>query len=308
MAYYLLQRGLATIFIVFGVVCLVFMLLHLVPGDPVAVMLGEHARPADYVALQRALGLDQPVHVQFYEYLAGLFQGDLGQSLHTREAVSNILVKRFPATAQLALAALLVALLLAIPLGTAAAVYRDRWIDAAASSFSMVGLSIPNFWLGPIFILLFAILLGWLPVSGREGWQSLVLPALTLGFSMAAILTRMVRSSLLDVLSEDYIRTARAKGLGRVRLVIFHALRNAWLPVLTLIGLQFGALLGGAVITETIFSWPGIGSLLVESIQKRDYPVVQGIVLLISLSYVLVNTLTDLMYARLDPRITMEGD
>ena len=235
----------------------------------------------------------------------GLLRFDLGISLHSRRPIADILLERLPATLELAAVSLLFALLIALPLGVMAATRRDSAADYGAMGFSLLGISIPNFWLGPLLILVFSLWLGWTPVSGREGGASLILPALTLGTSLAAVLARMVRSSLLEVLGEDYIRTARAKGLPERSVIWGHALRNAWLPVITLLGLQLGALLGGAVITETVFSWPGIGSLLVESIQQRDYPVVQACVLMISLAYVLVNTLTDLLYGWLDPRIRL---
>jgi peptide/nickel transport system permease protein len=216
-----------------------------------------------------------------------------------------MLANRLPATLELAAAALMLALVIALPLGVMAAIHRNKPWDTGAMGFSLLGVSIPNFWLGPMLILVFSLWLGWTPVSGREGAGSLILPAVTLGTALAAVLARMVRSSLLEVLGEDFVRTARAKGLPERVVIWRHALGNAWLPVITLLGLQLGALLGGAVITETVFSWPGIGSLMVESIQKRDYPVVQGCVLLISLAYVLVNTLTDLVYAWIDPRIRL---
>ena len=302
---FLVSRLASALVVVLGVVCLVFLMIHLIPGDPVELMLGESAQPADRAALRAALGLDQPLLLQLAAYLEGLLRLDLGSSLHSQRPISELLAERIPPTLELAAVSLALALLLALPLGMLAALHKDRGWDAGAMGFSLLGLSIPNFWLGPVLILVFSLWLGWTPVSGREGAASIILPALTLGTSLAAILARMVRSSLLEVLGEDYVRTALAKGLGPMAVVWRHAMRNAWLPVITLIGLQFGALLGGAVITETVFSWPGIGSLLVESIQKRDYPVVQACVLAISLSYVLVTTLTDLAYAWIDPRIRL---
>jgi len=293
----------AAALVVLGVCTLVFLLIHLVPGDPVEAMLGEGARPADRAALTAALGLDRPLGEQYLSYLARLARLDLGQSFVYQRPVADLLAERLPATLTLAAVALGLALLLAVPLGVLAACRRGLALDGAAMGFSLLGSSIPNFWLGPLLILVFSLWLGWTPVSGREGPASLILPALTLGTSLAAILARMVRSSVLEVLGEDYIRTARAKGLSPAAVLWGHALRNAWLPVLTLVGLQLGGLLGGAVITETVFAWPGVGSLLVEAIQGRDYPVVQGCVLLISLAYVLVNTGTDLAYAWVDPRI-----
>lgn len=297
------SRLISTLVVVFGVITLVFLLIHLVPGDPVEAMLGESATPTDLEALRHSLGLDQPLFTQWWQYITNLASGNLGQSLYTREPISDMLLERFPATLELAFFGLLVAVLLALPLGSIAALRKDTVYDHGAMVFSLLGVSIPNFWLGPMLILLFSLTLGWLPVSGRENGLSLILPAITLGTALSAILARMVRSTLLEVLNEDYIRTARAKGLGESGVILHHALRNASLPIITVLGLQLGTLLGGAVITEIIFAWPGIGQLTIESIQRRDYPVVQACLLLISLSYVLVNTLTDILYAWLDPRV-----
>lgn len=281
---------------------LVFALIHLIPGDPVDVMLGESAQAADRTALRQRLGLDQPVTQQLAGFYAGLLHGDLGLSLHQGVPVTALIAQRLPATLQLAGAALLFALALSLPLGMLAARHAGRWPDQAASGVALVGLSVPNFWLGPLLILVFSIGLGLTPVSGRDGLVSLILPALTLGLSLAAINTRMVRASLLEVLEQPFVRTARAKGLSRGRALWRHALPNAALPVLTLVGLQLGHLLAGAVITETVFAWPGLGSLLMDAIRQRDYPVVQGCVLFISSAYVLVNAFTDLTYGWLDPR------
>jgi peptide/nickel transport system permease protein len=299
----ILTRLGSALVVVLGVCTLVFLLIHLVPGDPVEAMLGERAQAADRAALQAALGLDLPLWEQYRRYLLGLLRLDLGQSFLDQRPVAAILGERLPATLRLAAAALGIALGLALPLGVLAARLRGTAVDSAAMTLSLLGVSIPNFWLGPLLILVFSLWLGWTPVSGDETALSIVLPAITLGTALAAVLARMVRASLLEVLNEDYVRTARAKGLGETAVLWRHALRNAWLPVLTVIGLQLGGLLAGAVITETVFAWPGIGSLLVESIKARDFPVVQGCVLLISLSYVLVNALTDLAYAWIDPRI-----
>jgi peptide/nickel transport system permease protein len=282
---------------------LVFALIHLIPGDPVEVMLGESARAADRDALRHALGLDQPIWRQLLQFLERLVHLDLGVSLHSKRPISELIWERFPATLELAVTALVVAVCLALPLGLVAAARRNSPWDSGAMAFAMLGVSIPNFVMGPLLILCFSVWLGWFPVSGRDGAGSVVLPALTLGTALAAVLSRMVRASVLEVLGEDFIRTARAKGLSEWVVLTRHALRNAMLPVTTILGLQLGTLLGGAVITEMVFSWPGIGQLTVESIQRRDYPVLQACVLLISLSYVLVNTATDLLYAWLDPRI-----
>ena len=305
MVSYLLHRMTGALLVIFGVTAIVFLLIHLVPGDPVEVMLGESASLADREALRIALGLDRPVLVQFSGYLEGLLHLDLGTSFHYRQPVSDLLLDRLPATGLLAAATLAVSLVMAFPLGVIAAIRRNTAWDTGAMSFSMLGVSIPNFWLGPILILVFSLWLGWFPVSGRSGFASVVLPALTLGTGLAAVLSRMVRSSMLEVLGEDYMRTARAKGLAPYRVVLKHGLRNALLPVITLLGLQLGALLAGAVITETVFSWPGVGLLTIESIQTRDYPVLQACVLLISVAYVFVNLLTDIVYAWIDPRIRL---
>ncbi len=307
MTRYLLTRLLTALIVIFGVASLVFFLIHLVPGDPIDVMLGESAAAADREALRRVFHLDLPVYNQWLIYLKGLLTFDLGRSLYDQQAVAALIAQHFPATLQLAAAALWVTLILGIPLGILAAIKRGSLLDRLASGFSLLGISIPNFWLGPLLVLLFSLNLGWFPVSGRDGFVSVVLPAITLGTGLAAILARMVRSSLLEILNEDYMRTARAKGLSTSKVILQHGMRNALLPVTTLLSLQLGALLGGAVVTETIFNWPGIGLLTIESIQRRDYAVVQGCILVISCSYVLVNLMTDLVNAWLDPRIRLAG-
>ena len=302
---YLFIRFFSAALVVVGVATLVFFFLHLTPGDPVEALLGEHARPADREALRAALGLDRPLGEQLVSYFAHLAQMDLGRSLYSQRPVATLLAERLPATAELAAAALAVAVMVALPLGVVAAMRRDSGWDRGAMAFSLLGASIPNFWLGPLLILAFSLGLGWFPVSGRDGGGSLVLPAVTLGTALAAILARMVRGALIETLRDEYVRTARAKGLAEWVVVTRHALRNAALPVITLLGLQLGALLGGAVVTETVFAWPGLGQLLVEAIQRRDYPVVQGAVLLISVLYTVVNALTDLAYAWADPRVRL---
>ena len=302
---FIFARLFSAALVVIGVSMLVFMLIHLVPGDPVEVMLGESAQPADRAALRHALGLDQPVPVQLYHYFNGLLHFDLGNSLHSQRPIVELMLERLPATLELALAALLVAVVIAFPLGVLSAVRKDTAWDHSARVVSLMGISIPHFWLGPLLILVFSLWLGWLPVSGRDGLASLVLPALTLGTALAAILSRMIRATLLETLNEDYIRTARAKGLSETAVILHHALRNALLPVITVLGLQLGALLGGAIITEMVFSWPGIGQLTIEAIHRRDYPVVQACILFVSVTYVAVNTLTDLTYAWLDPRVRL---
>ncbi|MGD8556507.1 MAG: ABC transporter permease [Chromatiales bacterium] len=299
-------RFMTSLVTLLGVVSLVFFLIHLIPGDPVEYILGDSARPADREALRAELGLDRPLPVQYADYLSGLIRFDLGNSLHSKQPVSALLLERLPATLKLSLFAFLLAILIALPLGVLAATRSGTFWDSGAMTLSLLGVSIPNFWLGPMLILLFSLWLGLTPVSGMDQPGSVVLPAITLGVSLAAILARMVRSSLLEVLGEDYIRTARAKGVSEQRIVWQHALGNALLPVITLLGLQFGALLAGSVITEKVFSWPGIGLLLIDAIQQRDYPVVQGTVLLIAVCYLIVNRLTDLLYRVVDPRVRLE--
>ncbi len=292
--------------VILGVATLVFLLIHIIPGDPVEVMLGEAAQRADVETLRIALGLHLPLYEQWHQFMLKIFQFDLGTSLYSRREITSMLAERFPPTVLLACVAMLVAILIALPLGVIAAVRRGSFWDTAAMSFSVAGVSIPNFWLGPVLIMIFSLWFGWLPVSGYDSAASIILPALCLGTGMAALLSRMIRAALLEVLNEDYIRAARARGLNSVAVILRHALPNAALPVITIIGMQFGALLTGAVITETLFSWPGIGQLTIEAIQKRDYPVVQACILLISIVYVLVNLLTDIVYAWLDPRVRLE--
>jgi peptide/nickel transport system permease protein len=289
--------------VVWLVVSLVFLLIHIVPGDPIAQMLGEGAATADIQAARHAYGLDMPLGAQYLNYWKGVVHGNLGQSIRFSQPVTTLILQRYPFTLRLTFASLAVALLLAIPAGVRSARRRDRWDDRLISAVSLLGLSFPNFALGPILILFFAIYLGVLPVSGADTWMHLILPAVTLGAALAAILTRMVRTAMLEELGQDYIRTARAKGLPERHVVYRHALRNALIPVLTVVGLQFGALLAGAIVTETIFSWPGLGRLTIQSISNRDYAVVQGCILAIGLTYVAVNFLTDLAYSFANPRI-----
>ncbi|MCZ6552822.1 MAG: ABC transporter permease [SAR324 cluster bacterium] len=300
---FLLRRLLWTLPVLLGVLTLVFFLLHLVPGDPVDVMLGESALPADREQMRAQLGLDRPIAVQYVVYLRNALSGDLGTSFTSRRAVMAEIAERLPATLELMLGAMAVAFAIALPLGVLAALYHGRWIDYLASGFALLGVAIPNFWLGPLLILLFAIQLDWLPVNERGGLEHLVLPAITLGTALAALLSRMIHTSLVEVLGEDYIRTARAKGLPERIVVASHAMRNAAIPVITVTGLQIGALLSGAIITESIFDWPGLGSLLLEAIYGRNYALVQGCVLVIAVSYIAVNLLADLLYGWVDPRI-----
>ena len=299
----LLQRLAYTIPVLWLVVSIVFLLIHIVPGDPVEQMLGEGARPGDIAALRHSYELDLPLHTQYLHYWRGVLHGDLGHSIRLNDSVTHLVLTRYPFTVELTAAALVVALLLAIPAGILAARHRGRAQDHLVGVVSLLGLSFPAFALGPILMILVSIKLGWLPVSGAGDLAHLVLPAVTMGAALAAILTRMVRTSMLEELNQDYIRTARAKGLPERIVVYKHALRNAMIPVLTLIGLQFGALLAGAIVTEKLFSWPGIGQLTVSAIENRDYPLLQGCILGIGLTYVLVNLATDVMYMVINPRI-----
>ncbi|PPC94983.1 MAG: glutathione ABC transporter permease GsiC [Methylotenera sp.] len=291
------------VIVVFGVLLLTFLLVHMVPGDPVEVMLGESAAPADRESLRAELGLSQPLYQQFGSYLSKLSQGDLGKSIHTQTPIIELIKQRYPATLKLTFLALIIGLLIGVPVGIYAALKNNQWQDWMVMLVSVRLSSMPAFWLGPMLMLVFAVWLGWFPVSGMESPTSIILPAVTLGIGLSAILSRMTRTSLLEVLHDDYIRTARAKGVSEYRVIIRHALRAALLPIITIVGLQMGSLLAGAVITETIFSWDGIGRLLVESIEKRDYPVTQACVLIIALSYVLVNRATDIAYRLADPRV-----
>ena len=306
MGRFLARRLVLTIPVLLGVATLVFSLIHLIPGDPAQAMLGEAAPQADVEELRRQLGLDRPLIEQYGAFLRGLVKGDLGTSLRTGMPVTEQIVERMPATFELAAAAMFVAIAFSMPLGIAAAVRRGTAVDHAAMTVSLAGVSVPNFWLGPLLAIVFAVELGWLPVSGRGTWGHLVLPAISLGAALAAILARMTRATMLEELREQYVQAARARGVSRSRAVLRHAFRNSLIPVVTLIGLQFGAVLTGAVITETIFAWPGIGRLLIQSIGFRDYPLVQGCILLIALTYVGVNLLTDVIYGFLDPRIRYE--
>ena len=302
---YFIGRLLALIPTLFGVVTLVFLMIHLIPGDPVEIMLGETAVAADRESLRTELGLDRPVWEQYLGYIGGLAMGDIGSSIHTHEPVLREILARWPATLELSFFAILFAVLFSLPLGVLAASKKDSVVDRGSLLLSMFGIAIPNFWLGPLLIILFSIQLGWLPVSGRAGPLSVILPAVTLGTAMAAILLRLTRSSILEVIGEDFIRSARAKGASEWGVYMKHAMANSLLPVVTVAGMQLGALLSGAVITEYIFAWPGIGRLMITAIEARDYPLVQGCVLNIALCYVLVNFAVDILYAAVDPRIRL---
>lgn len=303
---YLVRRLLLTIPVLLGVATLVFALIHLVPGDPAQAMLGEGAAPEELVKLRHSLGLDQPLLVQYKSFLSGIARGDLGTSFRYNTPVTAQIREKLPNTAKLAVAAMVLAILFAIPLGILAAVFRGTIVDYSAMTVALVGISMPNFWLGPLLAILFAVRLGWLPVSGTGSIWHLVLPAVTLGAALSAILARMTRASLLEELRELYVLAARARGVSRTRAVLRHAFRNSLIPIVTILGLQFGAVLTGTIITETIFAWPGLGRLLIQAINFRDYPLVQGCILFISVTYVAMNLLTDLAYGFLDPRIRFE--
>ena len=305
-ARFLARRLVLTIPVLLGVTTLVFSLIHLIPGDPAQAILGPAASQADVDELRHRLGLDRPLVEQYLVFLRGAIRGDLGVSLRTGQPVTSQILARVPATAELAAGAMIVAVAFSVPLGVAAAVRRGTAVDHITMTIALAGVSVPNFWLGPLLAIVFSIQLGWLPVSGRGTLANLVLPAVSLGAALAAILARMTRATLLEELREPYVVAARARGTSRLRAVMRHAFRNSLIPVVTLIGLQFGAVLTGAVITETIFAWPGIGRLLIQSIGFRDYPLVQGCILLIAVTYVAVNLLTDLVYGVLDPRIRYE--
>jgi peptide/nickel transport system permease protein len=302
----LLRRLALVLPVVWAVVTLVFLLIHIVPGDPVLTYLGETATPAQVAEMRHRFGLDRPLWEQYLAYWQQLLSGDLGITFIDRRPVIDKILSRYPATIELAIAALVVAVTFSIPLGVTAGTKQGSVTDNLASVVALLGISLPNFALGPVIILLFAVKLRWLPASGIGGLAHLVMPAITLGAALAAILTRMVRSSVIEELGQDYVKTARAKGLIERIVVYKHVLKNGLIPVVTIVGLQFGVLLGGAIITERIFNWPGIGTLTLEAIYARDYPLVQGCILVIALTYILVNTATDMVYRLLDPRIKVE--
>jgi len=306
MTRYLISRLLLAVPSLWLIFTMVFLLVHIVPGDPVQQMLGEGARADDLQQLRQQLGLDRPVHVQYGRALAGLVRGEWGQSFRFQRPVAVVVLERYPATLALAVLSMSVCIAIGIPAGVLAAHRRGRTPDRAVGFLTLLGLAIPNFALGPVLILVFSVQLGWLPVSGREGPAYYLLPAVTMGAALAAILTRMVRTSMIEELSSDYVRTARAKGLSESAVLFRHAFRNALIPIITVLGLQFGTLLAGTIVTESIFSWPGVGRLMVQAIQARDYPLLQGCLLVIAFSYVLVNLATDFVYALADPRIRLQ--
>jgi peptide/nickel transport system permease protein len=300
---FIIRRLILTLPVVWIVVTLVFGLIHMVPGDPVAQMLGEGASVSQVERLRHELGLDRPILDQYRVYMVGILHGDLGNSFRNQEAVSRSILSRYPATIELAVASTILSILIALPFGVVSAIRRGRGVDRMIGLVSLLGISLPNFALGPMLILFFSIMLGLLPVSGREGFAHLILPAVTLGGGLAATTTRMVRGSMLEEIRQDYVRTARAKGLNERAVLFGHALRNGLIPVITVLGLQSGMLLAGAIITEKIFSWPGLGLLTIQAISARDYPLVQGCILAIALTYIFVNLITDVLYSVVDPRI-----
>ena len=302
---YIGRRIVALIPVALGVATLTFALIHLVPGDPVLAMLGDFAAPADVVQMRHELKLDLPLWQQYLYFLSGIVRGDFGESISQHEPVARLIRERFPATLELAFAGLFVAILLALPLGMIAGANPGGAADLGAMGFAILGISVPHLYLGPLLMIVFSLDLGWLPLTGRGGLSHLVLPAVTLGTALAAIIARMLRQSLVQVLETDYMRTARSKGLSRAAAVLHHGLRNALTPVVTLLGLQAGALLTGSIVVEMIFSWPGLGRLMITAINSRDYPLVEGCVLVFALSYVIVNMLTDLVYSVVDPRIRL---
>ena len=303
---YLVQRVLSTIPVLLGVCTLSFFLLHLIPGDPADIILGDQAAAIDKQALRQSMGIDRPLGEQYRRFLYGLLQFDLGRSLLNQKSNTSEILERAPATVQLALAAITIAILFGIPLGVLAAVWPRTLLDRGLLLAASISTSMPSFWLGPMLILLFAIKLDWLPVSEYGGPEYLVLPALTLSFGLTSALIQTTRAAMLEVVAEDYIRVARAKGAGFFQLYFRHALANALIPVLTILGLQLGARLTGAVIIDTIFDWPGIGSLLFQAIQQRNYTLVQACVLFISCTYVLVNLLTDFAYVAANPKVRLQ--
>ena len=306
MAVFIVKRILQLIPVMWGVATLVFFLLHFIPGDPVDIMLGESALPASRDLLRSQLNLDKPILEQYLHYWEGIFTGDMGSSLQSQQPVLQAIADRLPATMELALLSMIMAILISIPIGVLSAIWKKSLFDRLAMTSSLIGVAMPNFWFATLLVLVFSVHLGIFPVSERSDFSSYILPAFTLGFSMAAILSRLTRASLLEVLSQDYIVTARSKGLSNFIVYMKHALRNALIPVITILALQFGSVMTGTVITETIFDWPGIGELLYRAIQSRDYPLVQGCVLVIAFMFVFVNAIADIAYNVIDPKVKLE--
>jgi peptide/nickel transport system permease protein len=303
---YVIRRILLVIPILFGVTLVVFVILHSMPGDPAQVIAGLDSSKEVLDRIRKDLGLDRPLPVQYLSLMESIFiRGNLGYSYRTRQPVSVEIKRRYVNTGVLAASAIVVAVLIGVPCGIICAV-RHNWMDRFLAIVSLIGLSTPAFWSGLLLIILFSVYLGWLPAGGKSGFRSLVLPAITLAIPAAGVIARMVRTSLLEVLRENYIRTAKAKGLPQIQVVLKHGLRNALIPTITVIGLQVGYLLGGSVVVETVFSWPGLGQLIITGILSRDYPMVQGAILVMALAFILINLLVDLLYTYLDPRIQYE--
>lgn len=314
---YLVRRILIGILVAFGVVTLVFFSLHVAPGDPISMLIPPEAGKGVGTEIANQIrakyGLDKPLHVQYFMYLQRLIHLDFGKSISTRSPVASALIARYPATLELTFCSLFVAILIALPVGIISAVRQNSVLDNTTRVLALMGVSLPSFWLGLLLMLLFALRLGWLPASGRGGplwtWDGLkhmIMPAVTLGTAVSGILMRLMRSSMLEVLGEDYLNTARAKGLSERVVIYAHALRNALIPVVTVLGLQFGGLLGGAVVIETIFAWPGVGRYAIQGITGKDFPVVQGSVLAISMGFIIINLVVDMIYVVIDPRITYD--
>jgi peptide/nickel transport system permease protein len=300
---FIVRRLVVTIFVLVGVSVCIFMMLHLIPGDPAEVILSQQGTSADVQALRRDLGLDEPLYEQYAHYIGRAAQGDFGESIRLRLPVSSLIIEALPNTLKLAVVGLLLAIVGGIAAGVLSAVYRGRLPDYVAMTGALVGVSLPSFWLGLMLILFFGVKLGWLPIAGADSLSSIVLPAVTLSAIPLAVIARLTRSSLLEVLGQDYIRTARAKGVPYWKVVAKHGLRNSIIPVITVVGIQFGTLLGGAIIVESVFAWPGIGRLLIDAVTARDFPLVQGIVLFVAAGVVVVNLFADVLYAYVDPRI-----
>jgi peptide/nickel transport system permease protein len=303
MLQYVVKRLLSTIPVLFGISLLLFFMLRMLPGDPAQVLAGQMATPEEIENIRHQLGLDRPIHVQYAFFLSRLALFDLGRSARTQNPVTEEIWARLPNTILLAVVAIILACLFGIPAGIVSAVRPYTWTDYVVTSSALFGISMPVFWLGLMLVVIFAVMLNWLPAGGTGSWKHVILPSLTLAALMVAFIARMTRASMIEVLSQDYTTTARSKGLKEQVVIIKHALKNALIPIITVVGLQFGLLLGGAVLTETVFAWPGLGRLIVDSILGRDYPVIQGAILVFGLLYILVNLVVDLLYAYVDPRI-----
>lgn len=309
----MIRRFFELLLLLLGISFLVFMSMYIAPGDPASIIAGPTATASDLEAIRADLGLDRPFIIQYFDYLGGIFQGDFGYSYQTGQSVTEAIVTRFPNTLKLAVASMVVATIIGIVAGVISAIKQNSWIDVSSTSFALLGVSIPNFWLGTMLILVFSVTLKWLPVGGLnasmfsiEGMKELVLPAITLGTASAALIARMSRSAMLEVIRSDYIRTAKAKGVKHKKLIGVHALKNALIPVITVIGINFGALLGGTIITEQVFAINGIGRLMIDAIASRDFPIVQGTVLLVAALFVIVNLVVDIIYGLIDPRISYD--